>query len=151
MSKQQHLSAKEYRAWAAGDAGLPGAEGAKAKREAPEQTLQQAVAEFLDAALPRDAWWTAIGHGGGGKVRGGILKSMGVKPGVPDLLVIWRGACFFIELKSKNGRLSAAQMQVAKDLQYAGAHFGWARTVENVASLLTAWNVPLRASVTGKR
>jgi hypothetical protein len=94
------------------------------KRSAPEQALQMAVARFLDLALPDDAVWSAIGHGGGGRLRGAILKSMGVKPGVPDLFVVYDCRVMFIELKAGHGTVSPAQKTMHETLRSAGV---WVR------------------------
>ena len=81
-------------------------------RQNPEAALHRAVAQYLTVALPKDAFWTTIPSGGGGKIRGANLKRMGLKPGVPDILIVYRGLPFFIELKSKAGRVSPEQQGV---------------------------------------
>jgi hypothetical protein len=58
------------------------------KRKAPEQALQQQVAQYLDIVLKPPAFWTAIAHGGGGLMRGKINKGMGMKAGIPDILIL---------------------------------------------------------------
>ncbi len=124
------------------------------RRKTPEQALQRAVAEFLTLALPTpEAWFTTIPAGGGGKVRGAILKGMGYKAGTPDMLVIYKWhACpdiLWLELKSANGKLSKAQEQCRNDLEAAGCKWALCRTLEDVERALKRFGVPLRASVGG--
>ena len=118
-------------------------------RRHPEQDLQRAVAEFLDLALPRpDAWWTTIPAGGGGKVRGAFLKAAGLKAGVPDILIIWRGRAYWIELKSWAGKPSPAQVEVRNMLRLAGCSAEIARTVTDVELWCLGWGIPLRGRLT---
>ena len=114
----------------------------------PEQALQTAVAVYLALALRPPVIWTAIGHGGGGKVRGAILKAMGLKPGWPDVLVIAPGPNVVgIELKSAVGRLSPEQKIVAADMALCNAWHVLCRSVEDVEKALRFCKVPVHASL----
>lgn len=130
----------------------------KSTRKHPEAELQRAVAKYLDLALPKHCWWTAIGHGGGGKIRGAQLKAMGVKPGVADIMVlrpcvvnlgpVYETALriIWIELKSANGRQSADQERF-ESLMCAmpDTYYCVARSVVDVAAALETAGVELRA------
>lgn len=120
----------------------------------PEQALQIQVARYLQVALRPPSWWSAIGHGGGGRVRGAILKRMGVQAGVPDLLVMHPVAranntmgCWLvgIELKSESGSLSAAQKATRKAFEAAGGLYHVARSLDEVAGFLKGVGIPLYA------
>lgn len=113
----------------------------------PEQTLQIQVAKYLAVALKPPVWWSAIGHGGGGASRGAFLKAMGMKAGVPDIILLWPNNKAGIELKAPKGKLSPAQKQIIKDWSAAGAYVGVCKSLEEVAALLTKLGVPLHASV----
>jgi len=115
--------------------------------KASERQLQSAVADWLALALPPDAFFSSIGHGGGGKVRGALLKRTGLKAGVPDLLVIADGRARFIELKTAKGRLSPAQREAHDALVRAGALVAVCRSIEDVAAQISAWGIPTRAKV----
>ena len=123
------------------------------RRKQPEQALQRAVAQYLTLALPTpDAWFTTIPAGGGGKVRGAILKGMGYKAGTPDMLVIYKHSpgyikIIWLELKSAGGGLSKAQERCRDDLVGAGCRWALCRTLEDVERALRRFGVPLRASV----
>jgi len=116
-------------------------------RRHPEESLHRAVACFLNVALVDDAFWTTIPAGGGGRVRGAILKAMGYRRGTPDILIVWQGKAYWIELKAKNGRVSGAQWEVRKALARAGSHVGFAYSADEVESLLRCWGIPLRATM----
>ena len=112
-----------------------------------EQQFQQSVAAYLERVLPPDVFWTAVGHGGGGRVRGAILKSMGVRPGVPDLIFLYRGRFLAIELKSAKGRVSPAQSECMRLIVAAGGIWASARTLDDVERILVAFGVPMKGRV----
>lgn len=112
----------------------------------PEEQMQRAVAAFLDAALPPDAVWWAVPNQRGTRKRFemGVLKALGVKPGVPDVQVIHRGRPILIELKApKNGRRSPDQVEMHNRITLAGGVVATCRSVEEVAAFL-GQIVPLR-------
>lgn len=114
------------------------------KRSHPEQSLQTRVAGYLSWALAPPAFFTAVGHGGGGALRGAILKGMGLKAGVPDILIIHKGRCIFIELKANKGKLSPEQILVHQLLTVAGAITTVCRSLDEVRMKLELWDIPLR-------
>ena len=119
-----------------------------------EQAFHISVAQYLDVALPPEYPWTTIGHGGGGKTRGAILKAMGVKPGWGDIMILRPGfdgmSVRFIglELKSERGRLSVAQKSVHMNIAMAGGIVYVCRTLAEVEGALLAEMIPLRAKMT---
>jgi hypothetical protein len=112
-----------------------------------EQSLQTAVASYLGWALPEyAAWFSTIPSGGGGLLRGKILKGMGLKAGVPDILIISDGRPYFIELKTARGTLSASQKETIRRLREAGAQVQICRSLEDVRDVIVnVWGIPLRA------
>lgn len=111
----------------------------------PEQDFQMQVARYLDLALPGDAFWTAFPAGGGGKIRGAILKGMGLKAGVPDILIVHEGRALFLELKAGRGRISPAQAKTHGDLWEAGSPVAVCRSLSEVQMVLLRWAIPLKA------
>jgi hypothetical protein len=115
-----------------------------------EQDLQMAVVRFLNLALPRErvaVEWTCFPAGGGGKIRGSILKGMGLKSGWPDLQFLYRGRMFFIELKRPGEKPEKHQRDLHDRLRHCGGHVDWADSVEQVEAILRRWGIPLVASV----
>ena len=112
-----------------------------------EQQFQQSVAAYLERVLPPGVFWTAVGHGGGGRTRGAILKSMGVRPGVPDLIFLYHGRFLGIELKAGKGTLSSAQDSCASLIVAAGGTWASARTLDDVERTLVAFGIPLKGVV----
>lgn len=124
------------------------------KRE--EQNLQISVARYLEATLAPEVVFSAIGHGGGGRTRGAILKGMGVKAGLPDIMIWWqqrivRGAwsgdesvCVGLELKSAHGRLSPAQSLMKNRLLRVSVEVFACRSVEDVQRVVSDLGIPSR-------
>lgn len=110
----------------------------------PELATHRAVAEYLQAVLPPSVFWTTFPAGGGGRARGAQLKAIGLQAGVPDILVIYCGRTYFIELKAPRGRLSEAQETCHPRIWEAGAPVGIAKSVDDVRSLLAGWGIPTR-------
>ena len=85
-----------------------------------ERMLHKVVAAWLDQNLPEDTFWTTFPSGGGGEIRGYILKDMGLKAGVPDILVWGKNKMIGIELKSEKGVLLKDQKIVIAKLEQLG-------------------------------
>lgn len=118
------------------------------RRRHEEDDLLHASMQYLGWALPPDA----IAHhspGEGKRSKGAqiALRRSGYQAGWPDVLVIYRGRCFFIELKAKNGTVSAAQREMMRKLTYCGADVLLCRSVPGVECALRELGVPLRGRV----
>lgn len=68
-----------------------------------------ALAEYFQRTVKHDVEWTAFPAGGGGRVRGALLKRMGLAPGWPDLLFLRKGVLYGLELKKPGGSVSPIQ------------------------------------------
>ena len=122
----------------------------------PEETLHRAVADFLAKALRPPTFWSTFPAGGGGAVRGAKLKAMGLRAGVPDLLVFhpcrvvgMAVGCIVVGAELKAGRNGTSEDQDATmaDMMVAGAHVGVCRSIEDVAALLKRHGVPVFGKV----
>ncbi len=121
-------------------------------RKRPEQDLQIAVAKLLDAVLASRVVWFHVPNGGyRSKVEAGIFMAMGVKPGVPDLVINWAGPdgplVLAIELKAGAGKATPAQTVMMDRLRGAAWFVSEARSVDEVVALLKRYHVPLRADL----
>jgi hypothetical protein len=115
-------------------------------RARPEQQLQIAVATFLRHALRPPVLWSAFPAGGGGAIRGSILKAMGLQAGWPDVLVIAPGPIIVgIELKVGKGRQSPQQISIENGFLQCNAMYFIARSVDEVEGFLRGVGVPLHA------
>lgn len=113
--------------------------------------LHRAAVDYLAAAIGppgvcRDGvLWHSIDHAAAiGARAGAARRARGVIPGIPDLVLIRGGRLHGIELKSRAGRLSDAQVAYRDALLAAGGDYVVARTLDDVALALAGWGVPLR-------
>jgi hypothetical protein len=96
------------------------------RQEWGEQTrLAARLRKYLD---PADTFWTSLENKPISRVSGLFQKRRGVRSGLPDVQVIWRGKPIFIELKSRAGVASKAQKQVRLEMLPAGASWWMARS-----------------------
>src|SRR5262249_56735060 len=100
----------------------PTARGRVMKRTRPEQAIQRAVFEHLRARGAPGVFAFHPANGGYRKpVEAAILKGLGVKPGVPDVIAIHNGRCFALELKAAGERATDKQLETIAALREAGA------------------------------
>lgn len=109
----------------------------------PEQALQQSVIKYLRYAAPKCLFFHVPNNipRGDAKARriGGIMKSMGVLPGVADLLLFWRGGMGAIELKSEKGKQTDSQRLFERQWVYFGGQYAICRSLDEVQRVLNEW------------
>jgi hypothetical protein len=123
-------------------------------RREPEHDLQVLVAGFLDVALAGVCLWSSIDHGAGemsGRAAG-RRKARGVKPGWPDIQVIWGApgavrVLLGIELKAGKGRQDAEQMALEAAWVAQGGLYRVCRSLAEVDAALVGVGIPLRYRV----
>lgn len=104
----------------------------------PEQAIQRAVFEHLRWRGAKNIFPFHPANGGWRTaVEGAILKSMGVVPGVPDVIIIQDGRVFALELKAKGGP-TPAQLSAHDLMRAAGATVGVAVGVDQAVAWLEA-------------
>lgn len=121
-----------------------------------EQQLHRAVIEHLRWRAAPDVWFAHYPGGGYRRpIEAAILKSLGTREGVPDLLIVApevesgkRAGCklYCIELKSSTGKLSPSQRACHAELRRAGATVETVSDIDHALELLTAWGILPEAS-----
>ena len=114
-----------------------------------EHSIQVAIMQFLDRALPSSCYAFAVPNGGNrSAVTGAILKREGVKAGVADIVVLRNpGLCALIEVKTAKGSLSNSQKAFRDWCAANGFPYAVARGVGDVQAALLDWGVPLKMRV----
>lgn len=116
-----------------------------------EHKLQIAVTNYLHFSLPSDATWFAVPNGGLRNLKTAQkLKAEGVRPGVADIIVVWKGRAIGLELKAPKGSQSKAQKEWAEMFQLAGGVYRVCKSVDEVETFLDMLGVPMRARLTGR-
>lgn len=115
-------------------------------KQRPEEQLQKAVFAYLDVALPRDAvaWHTPNQRGTRKRWENALLKGLGVRKGIPDVLVLWNGRLHCVELKAPGRKATQTQLEMAEQLKLAGGVWISATSLDGVVGALLGWGIPLR-------
>jgi hypothetical protein len=120
------------------------------RRRNDEAALQRAVISHLEArAHPRVTWWHTPSSStlGGRRTQTGVpfeairLKRLGFKPGIPDLSFVHNGRYFGLELKTKKGRPTAAQMEFASNINASGGAATIAYDLDTALRTLETWGL----------
>ena len=105
------------------------------KRNRPEQAIHQAAVQYLRIMenLGELTFFHVPNGGRRSKAEAGIFKGLGVRAGVPDLVLLFPGGrTAFIEIKAGKGRLSAAQKAFRNTAEGFGFPFVECRAVDEV-------------------
>lgn len=112
----------------------------------PEQAIQRSCVDFLRQCAPEGLGYTAINPvPAKSKAVAGISKAMGLIPGIPDILLVWKGRAIFVEVKADGGRLSPAQRDCQAGLMLAGALVHTVKSLDEFIDFLGAAGIPIRA------
>jgi hypothetical protein len=112
-------------------------------RNYEESAIQKAVCQHLDMRGVKGLVYFAVPNQGiaGGRVRGAILKSMGLKAGVSDLLFYHAGKSYALEIKSSKGITSPAQHDFLRRATAAGVTCAVAKGLDEALNILTRWGL----------
>jgi hypothetical protein len=111
-------------------------------------TLRVEIAPPGRVSLAGVTWWSVDMAAYAGTVPG-IRTGRGCIAGVPDIIVLYRGTAFFIEVKALDGVLSPAQQLVSAAILMGGAHYGVVRNASEALEQLDCWNIPRAHRIRG--
>lgn len=112
----------------------------------PEQEIQKAVVAHLrQRGKPRLVYFHVPNGVRGNRrkdhIQGAIAKGMGVRPGVSDLILLFEGNAYALELKAEGGRATEAQMEFMDEWQAAGGFGVVAEGLDRAIKCLEAWGM----------
>jgi len=119
------------------------------KRKSPEYEFHCKVATTLNDILdPILTCWSSIENsnntgGISGMIKQAKNRRKGVKPGVPDLFILYDGKALFIELKALKGTVSDPQKLFHKKINMAGSHIIVIRSISELMDALIKYKIPL--------
>lgn len=113
------------------------------RKEHPEQDLQINLVKHIRWRLmPRVVFFAVPNGEKRSKVTGAILKAMGVRAGVHDLIFLLPGPVLFtLELKAGNNGMSPEQEAFARDIEAIGGSWAVASTLDDALRILVAVGV----------
>ena len=86
--------------------------------------------------------WFAIDHANFAGVAPGARIGKGIIAGLSDLMFLYRGNAYVIELKRPDGVLSEAQKKLLPVIRMAGVQVAVCCTDEQVLRTLDTWEIP---------
>lgn len=112
----------------------------------PEQAIHKAVLKQLKArAFPGVLYWhtpNGAKYGGKNPARlGGIMKSLGVLPGVSDIVALHNSKFFALELKAPKGRPTENQLAFLSAVNSAGGYGVVAEGLDEAILCLEHWGL----------
>jgi hypothetical protein len=69
------------------------------------------------------------------------MKGLGVRAGVPDVIVIKDGRTYGLELKAEGGRATPKQLESVAAMEAAGAYCAIAEGLDRALACLEAWDI----------
>lgn len=108
--------------------------------EPSETEIHIALAQHLTQRGRRDmVFWHTPNEGARTISEASRLKAMGVKAGIPDLVLVFGGRMYAIEIKTRTGKLSADQEAMIAALTASGAIVAVAYGLDQALSILDRW------------
>jgi hypothetical protein len=107
-----------------------------------EAAIQRAVFEnFRSRGAPGVFAFHPANGGYRRPIEAKILKGLGVRAGVPDIIAIHNGRCFALELKAEGGRATDKQLAAIAALREAGAFTAITEGLDRALGCLEAWGL----------
>jgi len=114
----------------------------------PEQEIQRAVFQHIrQRGVPGLVAWHTPNGGKRKPIEAAIFKSIGVRAGVSDVILVHKGKIYALELKAPGGRATEAQMQFLSDIDAAGAFTAMPASLDAALATLEAWGLLRGSSV----
>lgn len=115
----------------------------------PEQEIHKAVAAHLrQRGAPGVLWWHSPNgaHYGkrnrkGAAIQGAIMKGLGVRAGVSDIVALHKGMFYALELKAPGGRPTEAQLEFISDVRANGGFTCVAEGLNEALGALEMWGL----------
>jgi len=112
------------------------------RRSRPETQIQRAVFEHLRLrGAPRVFAFHPANGGYRKPIEAAVLKGLGVRAGVPDVIAVHEGRCYGLELKAPGGRPTEVQLATIAAMEAAGALCCIAEGLDRALAALEAWGL----------
>ncbi len=111
-----------------------------------EAHIQAAIFNYVRTVAPQCFIYSIPNGGLRTKAEAALMKYTGLVAGVPDLCIVVppEGRALFLEVKTRDGRLSQAQSSTIWTLQKTGSRVAVVRSIDDVRKCLDAWHVATR-------
>ena len=111
-------------------------------RSRPEDQIQRTVFQHLRVRGAPNLFAFHPASGGYRRpIEAAVLKGLGVRAGVPDIIAVHEGRCYGLELKAPGGRPTEAQLVTIAAMEAAGAYCCIAEGLDHALTKLEAWGL----------
>lgn len=112
------------------------------RRASPEQQIQRAVFQHLKMRAAPGVFAFHVPNGGYRKPKeAAIMKGLGVVAGVPDVIAIFKGKVYALELKAEGGRPTEKQLVAVDSIRNAGGFAVIAEGLDRALRCLETWGI----------
>lgn len=116
-----------------------------------EDQIQRSMVQWLETCIdppPLGPYWSAVNPlPNKSKAQAGMSKAMGMKAGVPDLIMCWKGKFIGIEVKPPGKYLSSVQSQTHMAISYVGGLVHVVHSVDELQAFLLVLGVPIKGRI----
>jgi hypothetical protein len=120
---------------------LPTSTSRPAVRRSEQQTQRAVIEHLAWRARPNVFAFHYPAGGWRTRAEAGILKAIGTVAGIPDIVCIYRGAVFALELKTERGTLTEVQRATHERLRAAGVTVATAFGLDAALAQLEEWDL----------
>jgi hypothetical protein len=113
----------------------------KSDSRCDEWSIQATIVEHLHARAAKGVFWFHAAQNPRSAIHGAMLKAIGLRAGVPDIVCIREGQAYGLEIKTETGRLSAAQRIAHAEMTAAGAEVAVAHGIDEALAVLQQWGL----------
>lgn len=114
----------------------------KRRSSMSEDTIHRAVVGHLKVRARKGVYFFHCPNGGQrNKTEAARFVGLGVKAGVPDLIILMGGEIYGLELKADKGRVTPIQRAVHEQMREAGATVAVAFGLDDALAQLVDWKV----------
>lgn len=107
-----------------------------------EDQIQRAIFAHIKVRSAPDVFAFAVANGGYRRPKeAAILKGLGLRAGVPDVIAVMSGQTYALELKTQKGKLSENQTLALSALRAAGAIAEVAYGLDDAIDWLEKWGI----------
>lgn len=112
------------------------------KRAQPEAAIQRAICRHLELRSVGGLVWFAVPNQGARNPRSAaILKGLGVKAGVSDLILLHAGTAYALELKVGKNKQTDSQKAFADAFVRAGGKSACVWNIDDALDVLLGWSL----------
>jgi hypothetical protein len=113
-----------------------------ARRQRPEQGIQRAVFQHIDArGVPNLFAFHPANGGWRSPIEAKILQGLGVRAGTPDVILIHAGRTYGLEIKAEGGRPTPKQLETIAAMKAAGAEVAITEGLDHTLAQLEQWRL----------